>query len=223
MKHSSTALSGLLFSALLLGGCASKDVTQPDQYSGFLSDYSQLQPAVSATGQPVMRWIAPGVKVDDYKYVQVRSVAFYPTPSATEQISNQTLDELQVYARQQVTSAFGRRFQLLDPNAAPRPQTLVVRAAITGVSTEAEGLKAYEVIPIALVVAATTTAAGTRDRETEIFVEAEMLDGSTGQPVMRVVRKGRGQELENREEQVTLATLKSVIDTIVNDIERFQD
>ena len=101
--------------------------------------------------------------------------------------------------------------------------TLVVRAAITGVSAKAEGLKAYEVIPIALVVAATTTAAGTRDRETEIFVEAEMLDGSTGQPVMRVVRKGRGQELENREEQVTLATLKSVIDTIVNDIERFQD
>ena len=223
MKHSSTALSGLLFSALLLGGCASKDVTQPEQYSGFLSDYSQLQPAVSATGQPVMRWIAPGVKVGNYKYLQIRSVDFYPKPSASEQISNQTLDELQVYARQQVTSAFGRRFQLLDPNAAPRPQTLVVRAAITGVSAKAEGLKAYEVIPIALVVAATTTAAGTRDRETEIFVEAEMLDGSTGQPVMRVVRKGRGQELENREEQVTLATLKSVIDTIVNDIERFQD
>ncbi len=78
-------------------------------------------------------------------------------------------------------------------------------------------------IPIALVVAATTTAAGSRDRTTELFVEAEMLDASTGQPVMRVVRKGYGQELENREEQVTLDTLKSVIDTIVNDIERFQD
>ncbi len=139
MKRSSTALSGLLFSALLLGGCASKDVTQPEQYSGFLSDYSQLQPAVSATGQPVMRWIAPGVKVGNYKYLQIRSVDFYPKPSASEQISNQTLDELRVYARQQISAAFGRRFQLLDPNAAPRPQTLVLRAAVTGVDTKAEG------------------------------------------------------------------------------------
>jgi predicted small secreted protein len=223
MKRSRTALSGLLLTALLLGGCASKDVTQPEQYSGFLSDYSQLQPAVSATGQPVMRWIAPGVKVDNYKYIQVRSIGFYPAPNATEQISNKTLDDLQVYASQQIVAAFGRRFQLLDSNEPPRPQTLILRAAITGVDAQAEGLKPYEVIPIALVVAATTTAAGSRDQQTELFAEAEMLDGTTGKPVIRVVRKGFGQALENREEQVTLATLKSVIDTMVRDIEKFHD
>ena len=222
MKRSRIAISGLLFSALVLGGCASKDITQPEQYSGFLSDYSRLQPATSATGQPVMRWMAPGVKVDNYRYMQVQSISFYPAPKPTEQISSPTLDELQTYARQQIKTAFSRRFQLLEPGAQPRPNTLILRAAITGVEAEAEGLKPYEVIPIALVVAATTSATGSRDRTTELFIEAELLDASTGQPVLQVVRKGFGEELENREEQVTLATLKGVIDGIVRDIERFE-
>ncbi|MCY1419693.1 hypothetical protein D9M71_352860 [compost metagenome] len=88
--------------------------------------------------------------------------------------------------------------------------------------TKAEGLKPYEVIPIALVTAAATTASGARDRTTELFVEAELLDAATGQPVLQVVRKGYGKELENKEEQVTLNTLKGVIDGIVRDIEKFE-
>ncbi|MBD7977175.1 DUF3313 domain-containing protein [Serpens gallinarum] len=222
MKRSHIAITGLLFSALVLGGCASKDITQPEQYSGFLSDYSQLQPATSPTGQPVMRWMEPGVKLDNYRYMQVRSIDFYPEPSPTEQISSSTLTELETYARQQIKTAMSRRFQLLEPGAQPRPNTLILRAAITGVDAEAEGLKPYEVIPIAFVVAATTTATGARDRTTELFIEAELLDASTGKPVMQIVRKGFGEELENREEQVTMATLKGVIDGIVRDIDRFE-
>jgi len=57
MKRSSPIVTGSLFCALLLAGCASK-VTEPEQYSGFLADYSRLQPATSPTGQPVMRWLA---------------------------------------------------------------------------------------------------------------------------------------------------------------------
>lgn len=222
MKGSHIAVTGLLFSALLLGGCASDGMTQPEQYSGFLSDYSRLEPAKSATGQPVMRWIRPGVTLDDYRYLQVRSIGFYPAPKPTEQISSPALAELEAYSRQQIRAAFGRRFELLEPGAQPRSDTLILRAAITGVDTKAEGLKPYEVIPIALVVAATTSASGSRDRTTELFIEAELLDAATGQTVFQVVRKGYGQELENREEQVTLATLKSVIDSIVHDIDRFK-
>jgi hypothetical protein len=221
MKCSSIAVTGLLFCALLLAGCASK-VTEPAQYSGFLADYSQLQPATSATGQPVMRWVAPGVKLDSYKHVIVQQIGFYPTPSPTEQIGAPALNQLQTYTSEQVKAAFGRRFQVHEEGARPGPQTLILRAAITGVDTKAEGLKAYEVIPIALVVAATTSATGARDRTTELFVEAELLDASTGKPVLRVVRKGYGKELENKEQQVTLDTLKGVIDGIVRDIEKFE-
>ena len=226
MQRSSIAVTGLLFSALLLGGCASK-VTQPEQYSGFLHDYSRLQPATSPTGQPVMRWMAPGVKLDNYDHVMVESIGFYPAASPSEQVGAPALAELQAYTSQQVKAAFGRRFQVHEPSTTPQgslpgPQTLVLRAAITGVDTKAEGLKPYEIIPIALVTAAATTAAGARDRTTELFIEAELLDASTGKPVMQVVRKGFGKELENTEEQVTLNTLKGVIDGIVRDIEKFE-
>ena len=46
--------------ALILGGCASSRVG-PSQYSGFLKDYSRLQPAERASGVPVMRWDSPPV------------------------------------------------------------------------------------------------------------------------------------------------------------------
>lgn len=225
MKRSNIA-TGLLLSALLLGGCASK-VTKPEQYSGFLPDYSRLQQATSPTGQPVMRWMAPGVKLDSYDHVMVQSIGFYPVASPSEQVGAPALAELQAYTSQQVKAAFGRRFQVHEPSTTPKgslpgPKTLILRAAITGVDTKAEGLKPYEIIPIALVAAATTTATGARDRTTELFVEAELLDASTGQPVLQVVRKGYGKELENTEEQVTLNTLKGVIDGIVRDIEKFE-
>lgn len=220
MKRSSIAVTGLLFSALLLGGCASK-VTEPEQYSGFLADYSRLQPATSPTGQPVLRWMAPGVNLNSYKHVVVQSIGFHPAPSPSEQIGAPALAQLQAYTSEQVKAAFGRRFQVHEAGAQPGPNTLILRAAITGVDTKAEGLKPYEVIPIALVAAAATSASGARDRTTELFVEAELLDASTGEPVLQVVRKGYGKELENKEEQVTLDTLKGVIDDIVRDIDKF--
>ncbi len=223
MKRSSHAVTGLLLAALVLGGCASK-VTQPDEYSGFLSSYSQLREAKSPTGQPVMRWMAPGFNLDSYNHLVVQSIGFYPAPSPSEQINAPALEQLRAYTAQQVTSAFSKRFVVHGPAdlaALQGERVLILRSAITGVDTKAEGLKPYEIIPIALVTAAATTASGARDRTTELFIEAELLDASTGKPVMQVVRKGYGKELENREEQVTLNTLKGVIDGIVRDIERF--
>jgi len=65
-------LSGLL----ALTGCASK-VTQPEKYSGFLKDYSNLQQATSASGKPVLRWVDPSF--DDSKYDSI----VYNPPSPT--------------------------------------------------------------------------------------------------------------------------------------------
>jgi hypothetical protein len=224
MKRSSLAVTGLLTAALALGGCASK-VTEPDQYSGFLSSYSQLQETKSPTGQPVMRWMAPGFKLENYPHLVVQSIDFYPKPQPSEQIGDTALQQLRAYTVQQVRGALGKRFQLHEPaelSSLPPEQTLILRSAITGVDTKAEGLKPYEVIPLALIAAAASTASGARDRTTELFIEAELVDASTGRPVMQVVRKGYGKELENKEEKITLNTLKGVIDGIVRDIEKFQ-
>lgn len=226
MKRSTLALPGIVLAALLLGSCTSK-ITKPEQYSGFLSDYSRLERAESASGYPVMRWIAPGFKPENYRQVLVKSIRFYPTPEPTKQISAKTLDDLQKYLSDKVTAAFSRRYAVgpltsAQEEAIPASQTLILRAAITGVSTGVKPLRPYEVLPIAIAAAATMTLIGERNQNTELFVEAELIDASTGQPVVQVVRKGYGKELSSRRQQLSLENLKGVIDTMVRDIDQFR-
>ncbi|WP_323165366.1 DUF3313 family protein, partial [Pseudomonas atacamensis] len=64
-----TSVAALLaVSAVLLSGCTSH-VADKQQYSGFLSDYSQLQPTSSASGEPTLRWISPDYQSSHYKDV----------------------------------------------------------------------------------------------------------------------------------------------------------
>lgn len=216
--------TALLLGSLTLTGCTAKYADQ-QQFSGYLRDYSKLEKTESASGQPVLRWVDPNFKAQNYRNMVVQSVQFYPAPKPSEQVNTQALEELYRYTNSQVKTALGKKFQLIDlKNGAniSGSQTLIFRAAITGVSTSTESLKPYEIIPIALVTAAAMTAAGERDKNSELFLEAELIDASTGKPVLQVVRKGFGKHLENDEQQVTLDTLKGVIDSVVRDIEQFQ-
>lgn len=51
MRTTSFAKVAALCGLLALSGCASK-ITQPDKYSGFLNNYSDLKETTSATGKP---------------------------------------------------------------------------------------------------------------------------------------------------------------------------
>ena len=99
--------------------------------------------------------------------------------------------------------------------------SLVLRSAISAVSLSAEGLKVYEVVPIALVAAAASTAAGTRDLNSEIYIELEAIDGRNSQPMARLVRKGHGLQLENDSTQLRLEDIKPVLDTWAKDARTF--
>jgi hypothetical protein len=213
-----TALSLVLSATLLLAGCASKTTT-PEQYSGFLSDYSQLQPAQSASGAPVMRWVAPDFKPQNYRSALVEKPVFYPAPTPSEQVSQKTLDEIANYLQQAMQLELAGQYRVVEH---ADQDTLVLRSAISAVSLSAEGLKVYEVIPIALVAAAASTAAGTRDLDSEIYVELEAVDGRTSKPMARVVRKGHGLQLENDSTQLTLKDIKPALDTWAKDARNFK-
>ncbi|MNN03589.1 hypothetical protein D3C81_1162820 [compost metagenome] len=100
----------------------------------------------------------------------------------------------------------------------PGPGVIVVRAAITAVSSSTEGLHAYEVIPIALVAAAVSTASGIRDQETTLATEAVFLDGANNKVVAQVVRKGTGKPLENDSQAMSTNDVKPVIDGWASDL-----
>lgn len=203
--------------ALLAAGCTSH-VADKKQYSGFLGDYSQLQSAQSPSGKPTLRWVSPDYHDADYRGVVYTPVVYYPVPHPTERVSQQTLDQIRAYTDSQLKRAISERKPLV---AQKGPHTLVVKAAITAVSAENEGMQFYEVVPIAAVVASTMAATGHRTQESALFLEVEAIDGQTGKPLIKVVRKAFGKPLPNSSAPITLNDLRPGIDEMVRDAVAF--
>ncbi|RBJ85543.1 DUF3313 domain-containing protein [Pseudomonas sp. MWU12-2534b] len=194
--------------SLALVGCSS-NLTQPDEYSGFLQDYSRLKEAKSPSGVEVMRWIDPKLDVSRYRAIYIEPTQFYPRPQATTKIPQGTLNAINQYYDQALRREAARSLPLAQ---GPGPGVVVVRAAITAVSSKTEGLKPYEVIPVALVAAAVSTATGIRDQQTTLGTEAVFLDGGSGQVIAQVVRKGTGKPLANDSQVMKAEDVKNVID-----------
>lgn len=209
-------MSALCIAALGVTGCSSS-LTQPEEYSGFLKDYSQLKQEKSPSGVDVMRWIDPKIKASRYTSVYIEPTQFYPQPQPTARIPQETLSRITAYFDQALKREATKTLPLAS---APGPGVVVVRAAITAVSSKAQGLKPYEVIPVALVAAAVTTAAGIRDQETTLGTEAVFLDGATHKVIAQVVRKGNGKLLANDTQVLRAEDVKNVIDGWAADMDQ---
>lgn len=198
----------------LMYGCSSNKVSQED-YSGFLGNYSQLHEQENGAGTKVMAWVDPNLNLTRYNSVYIEPTQYFPKPNPTDKLSQQTLDQISGYYTQALKRELGQVLRVVDQ---PASDTLVVRAAITGVSSHTQSLHAYEVIPIALIAAGVSTAAGIRDQDTEIATEAAFLDGGTSKVVAEVVRKGTGQPLENSSQAISAKDLKGVLDGWAKDM-----
>jgi len=207
-------ISTLCVASIAMAGCASK-VTQPDEYSGFLSDYSQLKEAKSPSGVEVMRWVDPQLDLSRYTAVYIEPTQFYPKPQATTKIPESTLNGINTYFNQALKRELGKSLPLAN---GPGPGVMVVRAAITAVSSKTEGLKPYEFVPVALVAAAVSTGTGIRDQETTLGTEAQFLDGANGKVLAQVVRKGTGKPLSNDSQVMKADDVKGVIDDWASDL-----
>ena len=207
-------ISTLCVASIAMAGCASK-VTQPDEYSGFLSDYSQLKEAKSPSGVEVMRWVDPQLDLSRYTAVYIEPTQFYPKPQATTKIPDSTLNGINTYFNQALKRELGKSVPLAN---GPGPGVMVVRAAITAVSSKTEGLKPYEFVPVALVAAAVSTGTGIRDQETTLGTEAQFLDGANGKVLAQVVRKGTGKPLSNDSQVMKADDVKGVIDGWASDL-----
>ena len=213
----STAVAGLL-----LGGCTSK-VTEQAQYSGYLSSYDNLQEVTTPSGGTAMRWVSPSWNPNAYDTVAFERLELYPAPKPNERVNQQTLDDIRDYMSNRVKATLGQKYRMVHhTSAAPKgSKTLILRAAITGVSASNEGMKWYEVVPIAAVVGATQAATGHRDQDTELYIEAELIDAKDNQTVARVVRKVFGKQLSNETQKITAQDFKAAIDKLNVDLWAF--
>jgi hypothetical protein len=86
------------------------------------------------------------------------------------------------------------------------------------VSASTEGMKWYEVVPVAAVIGTVSAVTGIRDQNTELFLEADMVDAATGLPVMKVVRKVFGKTLDNDSQAITVDDFKAAIKGVTDDM-----
>jgi ribosomal protein L7/L12 len=215
-------LVGVALGSVLLGGCTSK-VTKKDQYADFLPDYNNLQEVTTTSGQKAMRWVSPSWNPDAYDTVVFKQLELYPAPRTDDRVSLKTLQELQARMTRSAKYALGQKYPIIS-NAQFAPagsRTLIIRAAITGVTASNEGMHWYEVVPVAALVGSVSAATGHRDQDTELYIEAELIDGSNGQTVAKVVRKVFGETLKNASQPVTSNDFNVAIKTVSSDLQAF--
>jgi hypothetical protein len=220
MNPSRKLLVGAALAALMLGGCTSK-VTEREQYSGFLPNYNNLQEVETPSGGTAMRWVSPSWNPNAYDTVVFNKLELYPAPKPDERVNQQTLSEIQNYMSSKAKATLGQKYRVVPTTATAGSKPLIMRAAITGVSAETEGMKWYEVVPVAAVVGSVTAVSGHRDQDTTLFLEAEFIDAKTNQTVAKVVRKVFGSTLENSSEKITAKDFKVAIDKLGTDFQAF--
>ena len=220
MNFSHKWITGAALSSLLLTGCVSK-VTEQEQYSGFLKSYDGLQETTSPSGVEVLRWVAPGFKPADYSTVVFQGLELYPAPKPTERVDLKTLQELQSYTTESAKQALSQNYVVVPDSRQVRKdeRALILQAAITGVTATNEGMKWYEVVPVAAVIGATQAATGHRDQNTELYIEADLIDAKTGAPVAKSVRKVFGEDLKNASQKITTNDFKAAIRGMTSDMQ----
>ena len=222
MNLSRKIFVGAALASLLLGGCTSK-VTEQDQYSGFLPNYNNLQEVTTTSGEKAMRWVSPSWNPNAYDTVAFMKLELYPTPKPNDRVDLRTLQELQNYMTSNARGVLGQKYRIVSSAKAAPPgsKTLVLWAAITGVTASNEGMQWYEVVPVAAVVGGVSAASGHRTQDTTLFLEAELVDASNNQVVAKVVRKVFGEQLSNTSQKITVNDFKAAINKLTADLQAF--
>ncbi|MFI8643318.1 DUF3313 domain-containing protein [Pseudomonas iridis] len=201
----------LCTASLSLSACSSQKV----EHTGFLHDYSVLKEHKSPSGQDVLGWVSPALARGRYTQAYLAPSQFYPSVQPTDRIPLSTLSGVTEYYDAALRHELGKVLQLVST---PGPNTLIVRPAITRVSASTQGLQFYEWLPVTLVAAGVSTATGIRDQDSEIATEISFEDGSTGEVVAEVVRKGTGVPLDNNTQVLTADDVKVVLDGWASDL-----
>jgi hypothetical protein len=116
------------------------------------------------------------------------------------------------YLTDHLRQKIGEKVKVVDR---PGPGVATLSVAITGVAGEKEGLKPYQVIPVAFVITMASRGVSGTPEEAKLVVEARATDSVTGTTLLKVVRVGTGEGLEKNaegEREISLASVKPLID-----------
>ncbi|ACC75381.1 DUF3313 domain-containing protein [Paraburkholderia phymatum] len=204
--------SAIAVAAVLVAGCASNNTPTKSEYSGFLGDYSNLQQTQDAKGETFLRYINPKLTPANYSAVIVEPISMYPKAEPTEQLSQATIDQVRSYATTCLTQSMASKVRVVQ---APGPGVLRLQVAITGVASTAEGLKPYQVVPMAFVATMAVNSIAGAPQQAKLLVEARGTDSVSGDVLAKVVRTHTGEKLgrvASNEPVITFESVKPIMD-----------
>lgn len=182
------SLGAVLVSTALLAGCAS---TPPPSQTGFLGDYSQLQPATDREG--VMLYVAPGADLRPYTKLMFDPVQVLATAGPDgAQLPPEVLARVGGQLQESLRRALEPAYQVV---ATPGPDVLRVRSAITHIQPAKPEAGAIDYLPFKAIYNVGREAAGAGPRVAEMQAEIEVLDPAGKRMVAATVTRKGDQQL----------------------------
>lgn len=180
---------------LLLSGCASTNgkakADGGPKYSGFLSDYSQLQPDRDGSG--AMLFLDPNADMKKYNSILLERIMVVLKDDAEyKAIDPEEMKALTDYFREAIARELGDAYPLVNEAG---PDVLRVRVAITDlVPTKAEMSVVMLAVPFATIPdlasgAVSKGGAGSAPYLGHTAIEGEGFDSMTLQPVFKYVEQ----------------------------------
>jgi hypothetical protein len=179
----------LLAGALLLAGCAASGMKTVEK-TGFLSDYSQLQPG--GDDRAALVYVKSGIDLKPYSKLMFERIVVLLSDSAEYRaIDPATLKELTDYYQNAIFNAVKNGYEIVDQ---PGPGVLRVRVAVTQFKPSKPVANTLSTItPIGWVASGATKLASDDNVGTgEAGTEFEMLDAMTGERLAAAVDRRQG-------------------------------
>lgn len=200
-----SALTGETAAAQPVSGAGAKLPGSDIRASGFLQDYSQLEPAPGT--DHTWRYIRPNVNWKQYDKIMVLPMEVLVNPEAEHiGIQPQLYTEIDRQFKEIVTQEFqSGGYQVVDK---PGPGVLIFRPALTGVTPTHQGFEPTDLLPIKAAINAGKYAFGAEPYYIVLSGELEVLDGVSKERLYAMVGARRGYETTTKGGQLTWAEVK---------------
>jgi hypothetical protein len=206
-KIISSGVSTIAATAMLVAGCASNSTPTDSEYSGYLGDYSNLQQTQDPNGETFLRYVNPRLNPANYSAVIVEPLTMYPKADPTDQLSQATIDQVRGYGTTCLKQAIGSRVRVVET---PGPGVVRLQVAITGVASTSQGLKPYQLVPMAFVATMAVDSVAGAPQQAKLLVEARGTDSVSGEVLSKVVRTHTGAKLQRVASNMPVITFDSV-------------
>jgi len=184
-----------LSSGLFIAGCATPPTTAESyQPSGFLQDYSRLQPAPDGSGALVYR--KPGFNLKNYNKVMLDPIkVWYRNDAEYKGIDPNELKTLTDYFQQALVKALEPAYPLVNQ---PGPGVLRVRIAVTELTPTNTGMTVVTLVVPYAAVADVASGGGTGSAPYlgDAAIEVEFRDSRSNELLAAYVDKRVGKKYD---------------------------